>query len=693
MNLFCLLLAAIAAPFTLSFEDAAVPGVQGQAAFFDGFDSRVVVPASQVPTPERHFTVDVWACPLAFPKSPCPLVCRIGGAAPSAVAAPKGGPSASPDAAFSADWADAAAGGWALWLDATGRVHFQVASAGEWVAVESLSALPLRAWSRITAQFRAGAGLYLAVDGREVAKAACELPWVNQAEFPLWLGRAPFKTSSFFENQHIPIYSSFDGVLDELTIDTDKQAYARILKEKFVRPAAPGSEVPGFAPRRLPSGPEGLAFGAWYIPLRFYPAYDARWRGETPDVVVGFGEARPWKVVFWRGISYAPCFVTEKGNWMSNEFVERKKVTGWGCCESMSDKHADFSSVRILENTPARTVVQWRHAPVGVNLKFPYRNEETQWGDWSEETYIFYPDGAGVRKMEVWTSRPQDWYEWCQSLQVLHPDQRPEDVLDASRIMSVAAMDGRSETYAWNFEGKRRQDEPSLDRANIQVTYLKSRWNPYLILEDGDGLNEKGQVGAAIDRYAGRWSDYSDFPWRNHWPVTQDYVIGRYACVADAAAHTYTATQYNPVHSCEKVSDAGDGVWKMTKLMLCGCTEGDAASLLPLAHSWLDAPKMVCQEANGLAADVPYDRTQRAYVLTVNPDADALVFRVEASSRQPVHGLCLVLKGLARPVSAITVNGQACEAARIGRIEAWDGVSTLVWLPQESEKPIDLNLQ
>ncbi|MBO7511308.1 MAG: LamG domain-containing protein, partial [Bacteroidales bacterium] len=259
MNLFCLLLAAIAAPFTLSFEDAAVPGVQGQAAFFDGFDSRVVVPASQVPTPERHFTVDVWACPLAFPKSPCPLACRIGGSAPFP------------------DWADAAAGGWALWLDATGRVHFQVASAGEWVEVVSPKALPLRAWSRVTCQFRAGSGLYLAVDGREVAKAVCELPWVNQAEFPLWLGRAPFRTPSFFENQHIPIYSSFDGALDELKIDTDKQAYAKILKEKFVRPSAPGSEVPGFGPRRLPSGPERLAFGAWYIPLRYYPSYDARW--------------------------------------------------------------------------------------------------------------------------------------------------------------------------------------------------------------------------------------------------------------------------------------------------------------------------------------------------------------------------------------------------------------------------------
>jgi len=115
-----------------------------------------------------------------------------------------------------------------------------------------------------------------------------------------------------------------------------------------------------------------------------------------------------------------------------------------------------------------------------------------------------------------------------------------------------------------DFEGKARQNEPSIPGANIQVTYLNSKWNPFLILEDGEGINEKGNSGPEIDRYAGRWSDFSDFPWRNHWPVTQDYVIGRYACVADAPSHTYTATQYNAPHSID-----GD---KMTKLMLCGCT-------------------------------------------------------------------------------------------------------------------------
>ena len=436
--------------------------------------------------------------------------------------------------------------------------------------------------------------------------------------------------------------------------------------------------APEFEARVLPSGPDSLAFGAWYIPLKYYKAFDDRWRGSLPDVVVGFGPQQPWKVVFWKGISYAPCFVTEKGNWMCNEFVERKKVTGWGCPESMSDKHADFSSVRVIENTPARTVVVWRNLPVGVNQKIPYQSEETRWGDCSEETYIFYPDGVCVRRMDLWTSHPQDWYEWSQSLQVLHPSQRPENVLDAGKIMSVAAMDGRSETYGWTPGDSPVFNLSSLERANIQVTYLKSQWNPYLILEDGSGINEMGTPGPRIDRYAGKWSDYSAFPWRNHWPVAQDYVIGRHACVADAPSHTYTATQYNAPHS---VVPVGDATWKITKLMLCGCTEGNAADLLPLAKSWLRAPQMTLD-----GKEVPYDVTQRAYVISSEGER-SISLRLAASQAHPANGLCLILPGVDKVPQEIRVNGVSLPVFKAGIHTAWDGPSLLLWLPVKAESP------
>lgn len=650
-------------PFSLSFDQGMssepksdrceiTQGVVGDALLFNGFTSRLVIPSEQTPTPDGSFTVDVWFCPVAFPKSPCPIVCKQD---------------------------DATLQGFSLYIDARGRVHFRVSDGENKYETYSNQSLQLQQWSRLTCSFEAGKLLCLAINGREVGRHPMALNAVPTAGMAMWVGRTPVRTVSEYENDNVRIYSSLDGVLDELRLTDGVETYRQVLGQEFSRPVAPQ-----FEPRILPSGPtEALTFGSWYIPLKFYKQWDEQWRGDTPDVVIGFGEQRPFRVVFWRGIAYAPCFVTEKGNWMSNEFVERQKVTKWGCCESMSDKHADFSSVRILENTPARTVVLWRNAPVGVNQQFPYQDEESQWGDWSEETYIFYPDGVGVRKMDVWSSNLTDWYEWCQSLQVLHPNQRPEDVLDGGKIMSVASMDGNAKTFGWDWSVKRTQHEPSIPHANIQVTYLKSKWNPFLILDDRAGPNENGSDGPQIDRYAGKWSDFSAFPWRNHWPVVQDYVIGRYATVADGPAHTYTATQYNAAYYKDETSG------KMTKLMLCGCTDQDAVGLLPLAKSWLRAPKMFLDNQ-----EVDYDLTERAY--RIKRVSGRLDIRVDASAEHPACGICLLVDGWkGGEVREIMVDGKPLRTTQyaVGHHVAYDGEHLVVWLDLNLTQPTRLVLK
>lgn len=624
-----------------------IKGVSGNAILFNGFTTRIVVPLSQIPAIRESFTIDLWFAPASFPKSPCPLVAWQSGE-------------------------DELPLGFALEIDAHGIPSFRVAPCGEWIEARAGQPLALNQWSRITCAYDYTKGLKLAVNGTTVA-ANDGAGRLQKPQTDMWIGRTPFKVPSQYENESIPIFCSLDGAIDMLRLLDRSKAYAHILQERFAQPEAPPFEV-----RRLPSGPaEPLAFGSWYIPLKYYKQWDEQWRGDTPDVVMAFGESLPFRVVFWRGIEYAPCFVTEKGFWMSNEFVERRHVTGWGCCESMSDKHADFSSVRIIENTPARTVVLWRNAPVGVNLKFPFQDSETGWGDWSEETYTFYPDGTGVRKMVVWSSNLDDWYEWCQSLQVLHPGQRPEDILDGQRIMSVANMQGESRTYGWDWEGAKRQHEPTIPGANIQVTYMRSHWNPFLILDDSEGPNEEGGNGPEIHRYAGRWSEYSDFPWRNHWPVNQDMVIGRYAVAPDGPSHTYTATQYNAMYS-----RMGN---QMTKLMLCGCTDKDAADLLPLAKSWLRAPRLRIVE--GPCKGGSYDMTERAYRLQ-SLGHGPLTLRLDASSQHPACGICLLVEkwqGSERP--KISVDGKDLQGddLRVGVHQNYDGNTLILWLNLHAE--------
>ena len=57
---------------------------------------------------------------------------------------------------------------------------------------------------------------------------------------------------------------------------------------------------------------------------------------------------------------------------------------------------------RIIENTDARVVIHWRYASVDVLYKHPNscRNEDG-WGVWTDEYLTVYPDGVGVRTVNV----------------------------------------------------------------------------------------------------------------------------------------------------------------------------------------------------------------------------------------------------------------------------------------------------
>ena len=119
--------------------------------------------------------------------------------------------------------------------------------------------------------------------------------------------------------------------------------------------------------------------------------------------------------------------------------------------------------------------------------------------------------------------------------------------------------------------------------------------------------------------------------------------------------------------------------------MLCGCTEGDAADLLPLAKSWLRAPKLTND-----GEEVPYDVTQRAYILS-SPARGSLTFRTEASAGRPLNGLCLIIKGLSE-TGTVAVDGKPCPDARSGIVNAWDGPSSIVWIPVKTDKPVTITL-
>lgn len=634
-----------------------VPGVIGTALKCDGFTSRIVRQAEAAPRLSDSFTVEAWIALRAYPWGWCPIVSQR---------------------------RDKTAG-YFFGIDAEGHLSLQLAAGGQWLACTTQSKLPLLEWVHVAASLDSGAGIVLYVNGRRMGRLDVRSALEPAREVDLLLARNHGPEPAMFENNSLPVFFSFDGLFDEVKI------YDRALSQAEVRKAFESVRAPGAAPlehARLPSGPEAAGkFAAFYERLRYTQAWDALWRGSGPDVVVTFDA--PYRFVCWRGISYAPCWVTERGNWFTNEFLERGVDRAErGCSESMSDKRAEYSHVSILENHEARTVIYWRNSPVDIYYRAPYIDEETGWGDWSEEYHTIYPDGVAVRKVVMYSGNFDAWHEWCQSIEPLHPGQRPEDVLEHERVLSVANMRGEGKVYGWD-SGPKNYRYPSLPGANIQITYLRSRFNPFLILDDRPGRNDDGGDGPAITRVGGDgWSEYSPFPWRNHWPVTQAPIIGRHAVAADRAAHTYTSTQHSAAYATTTTS--------MTKIMLCGMTDHrEAADLLPLARSWLRPPQM--EILSDAFRGGEYDPTERAYVVERrdgNSEA-TLSCRLVASEQSPLQNLAIVVKKWGENPVALKIDGQAPalnKAVRCGYRQRMEGTDLVLWIGIERQKPCRLEL-
>lgn len=634
-----------------------VRGVAGSALKCDGFTSRVVREAAAAPDLSKGFTVEAWIAVRAYPWGWCPIVSQR---------------------------RDKTAG-YFLGLDAEGHLSLQAALGGQWVACTTRSRLPLFEWVHVVGSSDPQAGLTLYVNGEAVQRLAATGMLTLSGDVDLQLARNHGPEPVMFENNDLPALFSFDGLLDEVKI------YDRVLDEADVREAfelAQPKGAPALERARLPSGPETAPrFDAFYTHLRYTQGWDALWRSSGPDVVVAFDKA-PYRFVCWRGISYAPCWVTERGNWFTNEFMERGVDRGErGCSESMSDKRAEYSHVSILENCEARKVIYWRHSPVDIYYRAPFVDRETGWGDWSEEYHTIYPDGVAVRKVIMYSSNFDDWHEWCQSIEPLHAGQRPEDVLDGERILSLANMEGQGKVYGWE-SGRKHYRYPSLPQANMQITYLKSKFNPFLILDDRPGRNDNGHDGPEITRVGGDgWSDYSPFPWRNHWPVTQIPIIGRHAVAADRAAHTYTSTQHSAAYATTKNS--------ITKIMLCGMTDcQEAAELLPLARSWLRPPKLEIFPESYRGGE--YDPTERVYRIHCTGAAQAaLTCRIHATTQNPLRNLALIVENWGDAQVRAEVDGKFVsdgEAFRFGHRRRMSGTDLVVWLRIEREATCEVRL-
>ncbi len=604
-------------PDKLIGADAFVRGVRGQCLVLDGMTTHVVRSAARAPKIAGSFTVQAWAALGSYPLKEAPIV----------------------------DFGDPARGGFVFGVDAHGRLMLALKGGDRWQKLTAPAPLSLRSWHRVAAVFDPAGGMRLYNDGARLAQQPVEGAFIPPAGLDLLIGRSrvPQQPEGTIRPEATAaVFDYLDGALDELKIFDHALPDSELLQA--VRTGR--SPTSPLGPRVLPVGvPATGPFGAFSTRLWFYTQWERGWRvGPFPDVVVRF-DTLPIHLVFWRGTSYIPNWVTENGIWYNNQSTET--WTGVrGCGEPMSDKQCRYSNVRVIESTDARAVVHWRYALADVFNTIARPDPITGLGDWTDEIHTIYPDGTAVRMITLHSTQPAEPHEWQESIVVMGPGFRPETVLEPAGLTMLNAA-GESVTYSWKTATP--PAEPGQPAAAcIQLVNTKSRFKPFALVRPQDE--------PTFDIYAGEVRrDVSMYPWWNHWPAAAFASDGRYALADDRPSHSALA------HLKWKAYRVGRQ--SMTKIMLTGLSDQPAAKLLPMLRAW-SRPAPIKIASPGYTTS-GFDPTEKAYQIQRLTDLAApLTFELKAGAESPLVNPVFVIQNWGAGAADVILDGLPLRAAR-----------------------------
>lgn len=436
---------------------------------------------------------------------------------------------------------------------------------------------------------------------------------------------------------------------------------------------------PSYNSGTLPSGLD-LNFGASYTKLGYSgpffqndapsSSWNENWQNsDHPDIVVNFNNSS-YKWVFWRGANFVPHMVSDNDIWFTNEFNEfwNPMWDGEGECdvafagEPMNDKENRYSHVRLIENTPARVVVQWRYALANVCSELGRTIEDDdEWKLFSDFFFYIYPDGYVSQHNTIWSklaAQSPDEFEWQESIITHHPGKATTDAIEVDDTLTYGNVSGDFNAFSWgNIDwpmatsmvddelvvtpGVFEPLDTTITRANIQRLNLKDTlMDAITIVESGDDITYIAS-GDHDDP-----NNTSPFDQWNHWPLNLHHTFGELALNDVDASHSPVGNVYNwPNYEL--------GSNFASRVLLTGLGDLSNTQLADLAKSW-DAPPSLT--VNSGAVSQGFVKAQRAYQLTAS--SRNISFQINASSTSPIFNPGVVIKDWGGQNSAvITLNG------------------------------------
>lgn len=417
-----------------------------------------------------------------------------------------------------------------------------------------------------------------------------------------------------------------------------------------------------------------------------------RLKPDTTAVTVTF-EGVPYRMIFRP--PWLSGFVGEKDIVCSPGYAETADAKHCeGSAEVQQDKTNRYARMWIERQSPARIIVRTRGALCDKNGVIAHSDVASGSpygkGDWADGRFTIYPDGTHVRAVTIYTGlAPAAAAHWVdgktpfetQETTIMNSDGRPPtDDIDVNAL-TVIRMDGKARTVSFK---PYPPEGALLDGANIQVVNLKTRFRPFTIVADGD---------AKIQAFRGPWADHDHLGERVFvgWPPGEKW----------GKRYTVALSHVIDWRFHERTKN------RLTSLYLIGMTDAatdatKAKDLVPLARSWLRAPKLTATGAS--CTSLGFEKKEKAYVLRAAAVAGKrrVAFTIAASEASPLVNPVFVIRGwgggppAGRGEPAISVNGQVVKPGknlRIGHEKRKDAADLVIWMRMRSTWPMQFSIR
>jgi len=395
------------------------------------------------------------------------------------------------------------------------------------------------------------------------------------------------------------------------------------------------------------------------------------------------------------------CMVTENGLKLSNlaaETYDPREFHATGGAASFEpgmDREGRYVRAWIEHQSDARIVVRIRYALANNLYDIAHSDIPSQSpygkGDWADEWFTIYPDSTHVRHMKIYTGLapvskpfgsdrvpPGVVHEFTETSVNGQPGHKPTDDIEIDALTLIRLFgdhskltlrEGISKTISYKPHPKGFGD---FRDASIVLINLKSQYKPFTI-----GM----PYGVRVQPY---WPK-GDLPhvfrtW--HYSPERGY--------GTPLLHMINYWHYRRTdHTLEQVylhgmTDAADPV----------------KELVPLAWSWIAAPRLVMDGVEPSYTQVTYDPARKAYIVPrKGRGATTLEFKL-ARNRRFWAPMCIVnpafvVKDWDQPGVALKVDGKTIEPGkdcRIGYEKTPTGKDLVIWLRMESDKNVAFSI-